>query len=101
LAALAAAAALCGCTQETQNQIGRAVQNSTGTNGALHIYAGDKLGMRFIRLGKLSTALAPAIARRAPIASAIVTWTATRTATWTRRRKLYFEISAFATSCAL
>jgi hypothetical protein len=47
---------LAGCTQETQNQIGRSVQNWTGTNGVLDIYAGDKLTMRFIGIDKLSTA---------------------------------------------
>jgi len=44
------------CTQETQNRIGRAVQNWTGTNGVLEIYAGDKLVRRFIEIDKLSTA---------------------------------------------
>jgi hypothetical protein len=51
LAALAA-----GCTQETQNELGRAVQNWTGTNGVLEIYAGDKLVKRFLEIDKLSTA---------------------------------------------
>ena len=45
-----------GCTQETQNKIGRAVQNWTGTNGVLDIYEGEKLVMRFIKIDKLSTA---------------------------------------------
>ena len=45
------------CTQETQNQLGRAVQNWTGTNGVLEIYAGDKLVKRFLEIDKLSTAL--------------------------------------------
>ena len=36
------------CTQETQNKFGRAVQNWTGTNGVLEIYAGEKLVKRFI-----------------------------------------------------
>ncbi|MGQ0528602.1 MAG: hypothetical protein ACT4PG_02060 [Panacagrimonas sp.] len=35
---------LAGCTQETQNQIGRRVQNWTGNNGVLEIYAGPQLG---------------------------------------------------------
>lgn len=38
-----------GCTQETQNTIGRAIQNWTGTDGVLDIYASDKLVMRFQR----------------------------------------------------
>ena len=45
-----------GCTQETQNELGRAVQNWTGTNGVLEIYAGDKLVRRFLEVDKLSTA---------------------------------------------
>jgi len=45
-----------GCTQETQNKIGRAMQNWTGTNGVLDIYEGEKLVMRFIKIDKLSTA---------------------------------------------
>jgi hypothetical protein len=57
-AVLAAAAA--GCTQESQNQIGRSIQNWTGTNGVLDVMAGDKVYMRFIHIDKLSTALATA-----------------------------------------
>ncbi len=45
-----------GCTQETQNSISRSIQNWTGTNGVLDIYAGDKLVKRFIKIDKLSTA---------------------------------------------
>lgn len=54
-AALAAFAS--ACTQETQNELGRAVQNWTGTNGVVEIYAGDKLVKRFLEIDKLSTAL--------------------------------------------
>jgi hypothetical protein len=58
LAALACAlVALAGCTQEQQNKLGRNIQNWTGTNGVLEVYAGDKLVRRFIRVDKLSTAL--------------------------------------------
>jgi len=46
-----------GCTQEKQNQISRSIQNWTGTNGVLDIYAGDKLVMRFIKIDKISTAM--------------------------------------------
>ncbi len=49
-------AALAGCTQETQNQIGRAINNWTGTNGVLEVYAGDKLVKRFMEIDKLTTA---------------------------------------------
>jgi hypothetical protein len=47
---------LAACTQETQNRLGRAIQNWTGTNGVLEIYAGDKLVKRFIQIDKLTTA---------------------------------------------
>ncbi len=50
--------AMAGCTQETQNKFGRAVQNWTGTNGVLDVYAGERLVNRFIRIDKLSTAVA-------------------------------------------
>jgi len=45
------------CTQEQQNKISRSIQNWTGTNGVLEIYAGDKLVRRFIGVDKISTAL--------------------------------------------
>ena len=47
---------LLGCTQETQNSLSRSLQNWTGTNGVLDIYAGDKLVHRFIKIDKVSTA---------------------------------------------
>ena len=47
---------LIGCTQETQNKFSRAVQNWTGTDGVLEVYAGEKLVHRFINIDKLSTA---------------------------------------------
>ena len=47
---------IAGCTQETQNKIGRSIQNWTGTDGVLDIYAGDKLAKRFIKIDKISTA---------------------------------------------
>ena len=47
---------LSGCTQETQNKMGRTIQNWTGTNGVLDIYMGEKLVKRFIKIDKLSTA---------------------------------------------
>ena len=56
IGALALAIFAFGCTQETQNELGRAVQNWTGTNGVLEIYAGDKLVKRFLDIDKISTA---------------------------------------------
>lgn len=52
----ASVATLAGCTQEKQNEIRRSIQNWTGTNGVLEIYAGDKLVRRFIKIDKMSTA---------------------------------------------
>ena len=40
---LISAGTLVGCTQESQNRIGRSIQNWTGTDGVLEIYAGDTL----------------------------------------------------------
>ncbi|NLW81505.1 MAG: hypothetical protein GXY42_07530 [Desulfovibrionales bacterium] len=49
-------AGILGCTQEAQNQLGRSIQNWTGTNGVLEVFAGEKLVHRFIKIDKLSTA---------------------------------------------
>jgi hypothetical protein len=57
LALAAAAAMLAGCTQEQQNKLGRGIQNWTGTNGVLEVYAGDKVVRRFLQVDKMSTAL--------------------------------------------
>ncbi|MEM7404117.1 MAG: hypothetical protein AAF458_02440 [Pseudomonadota bacterium] len=54
--AVAAVVGVSGCTQETQNQLGRAVRNWTGDNGVLEIYAGQTLVRRFVDIDKLSTA---------------------------------------------
>ena len=48
---------LSACTQEQQNKISRGIQNWTGTNGVMEVYAGDKLVRRFIQVDKVSTAL--------------------------------------------
>ena len=59
-AALAGATALfllSACTQEQQNKISRDIQNWTGTNGVLEIYAGDKVVRRFLKIDKMSTAM--------------------------------------------
>ncbi|GAB4214634.1 MAG: hypothetical protein Fur007_11200 [Rhodoferax sp.] len=48
---------LSSCTQEQQNKISRDIQNWTGTNGVLEVYAGDKVVRRFLKIDKLSTAM--------------------------------------------
>jgi hypothetical protein len=45
------------CTQERQNELRRSIQNWTGTNGVLEVYAGDKTVRRFLRIDKMSTAM--------------------------------------------
>jgi len=47
---------LASCTQESQNEIRRSIQNWTGTNGVLEVYAGEKLVKRFLKIDKISTA---------------------------------------------
>jgi hypothetical protein len=55
--ALAGLFLISGCTQEQQNKISRDIQNWTGTNGVLEVYAGDKVVRRFLKIDKISTAL--------------------------------------------
>ena len=57
MSVLATLAAATGCTQEQQNQIKRDIQNWTGTNGVLEVYAGNQVVKRFLKIDKLSTAL--------------------------------------------
>lgn len=56
LGIISAAMLITSCTQETQNTIGRSIQNWTGTNGIIEIYAGEKLVKRFMNIDKLTTA---------------------------------------------
>jgi hypothetical protein len=44
------------CTQETQNQISRSIQNWTGTDGVLDIVSEGKIMYRFVDIDKLTTA---------------------------------------------
>ena len=57
LLAASMAVLLTACTQEQQNKISRDIQNWTGTNGVLEVYAGDKVVRRFLKVDKISTAL--------------------------------------------
>jgi hypothetical protein len=54
---LLATSLLTACTQEQQNKISRDIQNWTGTNGVMEVYAGDKVVRRFLKVDKISTAL--------------------------------------------
>jgi hypothetical protein len=57
LLSLAGLLMFAACTQETQNQLKRDIQNWTGTDGVLEVYGGDKVVKRFLKIDKLSTAL--------------------------------------------
>jgi hypothetical protein len=88
-----------GCTQETQNRIGRAVQNWTGTNGVLDVYAGEKLVLRFIEIDKLTTATETGggEARAYRYGYGILDENQNYVAD-SGEKKLYFEISDYSTS---
>ena len=99
LLALGAALALAsGCTQETQNQIGRSIQNWTGTSGVLDVYAGEKVAMRFIQIDKLSTALGTgdALPRPYRFGYGVLDENQNYQAD-PGERKIYFEVSDFST----
>jgi hypothetical protein len=57
ITAVISACLLAACTQEQQNKISRDIQNWTGTNGVMEVYAGDKVVRRFLKVDKVSTAL--------------------------------------------
>jgi predicted small secreted protein len=59
LAVVASALLFTACTQETQNKIGRSIQNWTGTDGVMDVYAGEKLVKRFIKVDKMTTGTNP------------------------------------------
>jgi hypothetical protein len=86
------------CTQETQNKLGRAVQNWTGTNGVLDIYAGETLVKRFLQIDKLSTALGTGdgSARAYRFGYGVLDANQNGAAD-EGERKVYFEVSDFST----
>lgn len=92
--ALAASA----CTQESQNRIGRSIQNWTGTNGVLEVYAGDKVVRRFLKIDKLSTASGTSDGAARPYRFGYGYLDANlNMQVDPGEKKVYFEISDFAT----
>ncbi len=87
------------CTQESQNKIGRSIQNWTGTDGVLEIYAGEKLVRRFINIDKLSTAYGTSDNKPRPYRFGYgymdLNLNMTKDAD---ERKVYFEFSDYSTS---
>lgn len=95
LAAALLAAAL-GCTQESQNELGRSIQNWTGTDGILEVYAGEKLVKRFLEIDKLSTALGTADGSPRPYRFGYgVLDENLNGARDAAEQKVYFEVGAF------
>lgn len=99
---LAAAALLLtgGCTQETQNKIGRAVQNWTGTDGVLEVYAGDKLVKRIMNIDKLSTATSTGGKSYRPyrFGYGMIDANLNSIIEPEEKKKIYFEFSDYSTS---
>lgn len=100
--ALAAAAAatllLAACTQEQQNKLGRGIQNWTGTNGVIEVYAGEKLVRRWLHVDKVSTAMGTS--DNAPRAYRFGYGVLDENLNFTvdpGEKKVYFEISDYST----
>lgn len=98
LSAMVACGLLSACTQEQQNQVKRDLQNWTGTNGVLEIYAGDKVVKRFLKVDKLSTALGTTDgqARAYRFGYGVFDENLNLTADPSEKR-VYFEVSDFST----
>jgi hypothetical protein len=99
VATLAAVLLLASCTQEQQNKISRDIQNWTGTNGVLEIYAGDKVMRRFLKIDKLSTAMGTDDNRPRPyrFGYGVLDENLNMVAD-PGEKKVYFEISDYATN---
>lgn len=87
------------CTQETQNKIGRGIQNWTGTNGVLEVYAGNSLIRRVIDIDKLTTAVSTQGSKDRPYRYGYgVLDENLNMKKDPGERKIYFEISDYATN---
>ncbi len=90
---------LSGCTQETQNRIGRSIQNWTGTDGVLEIYAGEKLVKRFLKIDKLTTGAGTETGAARPYRFGYGVLDENLNSTVDAgEKKVYFEFSDYATS---
>jgi hypothetical protein len=90
---------LAACTQESQNNFGRALNNWTGTDGILEIYAGEKLVRRFIKVDKLTTAKATEGASERPYRFGYgILDTNFNNIADRGEKKVYFEFSDYSTS---
>ncbi|HEC04576.1 MAG TPA: hypothetical protein ENI84_00060 [Thiothrix sp.] len=90
---------LASCTQETQNKFGRGIQNWTGTNGVLEVYAGDKLVKKFLEIDKLSTASGTSDGGSRPYRYGYGVYDTNLNGIADKgERKVYFEFSDYSTS---
>lgn len=97
--AMAAVLMVLACTQESQNKIGRSIQNWTGTDGVLEIYAGEQLVRRFINVDKLSTAYGTSDSNPRPYRFGYGYFdTNLNMVKDPDERKVYFEFSDYSTS---
>lgn len=95
----AAALAIVGCTQESQNKIGRAINNWTGTNGILEVYAGGTVVKRFMKIDKLSTAVATSndVSRPYRFGYGFLDANLNNVIDDNEKKKVYFEFSDYST----
>lgn len=85
-------------TQEAQNRLSRTLQNWTGVNGTLDIYADGKLIQRFIKIDKLSTAKGTEDGEVRPYRYAWGVWDKNLNSQQDEGEKeVYFEISIHST----
>lgn len=91
---------LLGCTQETQNKIGRSIQNWTGTDGILEVYAGEKLVKRFMKIDKLTTASSTGGNKERPyrFGYGYLDLNQNNVVDPEEKKKVYFEFSDYSTS---
>ncbi|NND91645.1 MAG: hypothetical protein HKN42_12360 [Granulosicoccus sp.] len=96
---LCIATLLTACTQESQNKIGRSIQNWTGTDGIIEIYAGEKLVKRFMKIDKISTASGTGTGTDRPYRFGYGVLDANLNGTVdSGEKKVYFEFSDYSTS---
>jgi hypothetical protein len=87
------------CTQETQNKIGREMNNWTGVNGVLEVYSGEKVVRRFLKVDKLTTALGTDNSNDRPYRYGYGTLDANLNGVADAgEKKVYFEFSDYSTS---
>ena len=97
---IAVVLSLTACTQESQNKIGRAINNWTGTNGILEVYAGNTLVRRFMKIDKISTAIATSTNTNRPYRYGYGYLDANLNGKIdaSEKKKIYFEFSDYSTS---